>query len=105
MWRYQHYHWHKFHRYGGHRGFHPFMLVFPLLFLLVFGGVILKFLFWILPFLLVAWLISKAVRGFGGCGFSEDKHHGDKLKHEDLSDEKPKRQYVQTSDGDWVEII
>jgi hypothetical protein len=105
MWHNQHHDWHKFHRYGGHRGFHPFMLVFPLLFLFVFGGFIFKFLLWVAPFLLIAFLISKAVRGFGWCENNYDEHRADKLKNEDISEEKPKRRYVQTGEGQWVEII
>ena len=105
MGRYHHHHMHHFHRYGGHRGFHPLMLVFPLLFLLVFGGLIFKFLLWIAPFLLVLWLVSKVTRGFGGCESRYNDHSGDKLKNDDYSDEKPKRRYIETSDGQYVEII
>ncbi len=96
MGRYHYQYGHKQHY--GQRGFHPFMLIFPLLFLLVFGGLIFKLLLWIAPVLLVLWLVRKLV-----CSHHDDDR-GDKLKNDDM-DDKPKRRYVETSDGQWVEII
>lgn len=107
MWRNQYHQWnrHPYHFHHGHRHFNPLMLLFPLLFLVFFGGFILKFLLWIAPFLLVLWLVSKVVRGIGGCQTNHHYDGGDKLKNDEYDDEKPKRKYVETSDGQWVEII
>jgi hypothetical protein len=122
MWRYRGRYGNR-HPYGfyNRRGFgrgNPFMWLIPLLLLVLFGGFIFKFLFWIAPFLLIMWGVSKIMgwnhhhhsysrldrdfRGFGHHGSFDDS---EKVKNDEYDDDKPKRQYIQTSDGQWVEIV
>jgi hypothetical protein len=99
MWRYHHRS--PYHR-GWHRHGNPLFLILPILFLIVFGGFILKVVLWILPFVFIAWVINKMVRAHHGGGSYYD---GEKPKNDLTDDDKPKRRYVETSDGQWVEII
>jgi hypothetical protein len=95
-------HWNK-HPYH-YRRFNPLMLIVPVLFLVFFGGFILKMLLWVIPFLLIAWGVSKVV----GHHRREGYYHYDpseKLKNDDYEEEKRKVRYVQAEDGQWVEII
>lgn len=115
MGRYHHHHWQGHHHgHWGRRGFNPLGLIVPIVLLFVFGGFIFKALLWVLPFLLIAWGVSKITGwSFASCpskfgNFNKyddgDDYRSDKLKN-DYTDDKPKRDYVQTSDGQWVEII
>ena len=80
-----------------HGGFFWPGLLFVGLFLLVFG----KFLF---PLLLLGFLIGPFI--FWMKGMSGHRGWGDKSKRGDwYGEEKPKRNYRQTADGQWVEIV
>ncbi len=90
-------------RYGGYRraGFAWPWLLFGFLFLVVFGKFLwplLLILFFAVPFFF--WM-KGARRWRGDWG-----QWGDWSKRKnDEYDEKPKRRYTQTPDGEWVEIV
>jgi hypothetical protein len=120
MWRYRGRYGNRnpygFYYRRGYWGGNPLMWLIPLLLLVLFGGFIFKMLFWLAPFLLLAWGVSKLMgwnhhgHGHHHHNFRHYGHHGnfddgDKLKNEELDEDKPKRQYIQTGDGQWVEII
>lgn len=104
-----HKHWghYRYHHIGSHWGRHPrggalwFLPGMILLFVLVFG--VMKLLW---P-LLVIGFIFMVIKGASRSIWCEQGKPSDKLKN----DEKPKRdtaddrRYMQTEDGDWLEII
>ena len=85
--------------YGGYyrRGFAWPWLLFGFLFLVVFGRFLLPLLF--VPLLIGLFFFGmKCARCWGEWGDSSKRKN-------DEYDEKPKRHYAQTADGDWVEIV
>ncbi|HEX2908415.1 MAG TPA: hypothetical protein VHO69_16195 [Phototrophicaceae bacterium] len=106
--RQQHHYWrqHRYDRRGGAFFFWPGLI---LVFFLLFG--VFKFLW---PLLLIGLFVAVAKRATGTPrrywdGSSPDDQ--EKRKHNELDGEKTKRteddqrRYVQTEDGEWLEII
>ena len=106
-------HHYRHHGWHGPRPFMGFFFFIPVLMMLFFGFVLLKFLW---PLLLIGIgiaLFSRSRRGDWGRGgfgprrgdWGQDWH--EKFKNE--WDDKPKHdddhRYTRTADGDWVEIV
>ncbi|NWF70830.1 MAG: hypothetical protein HXY40_17230 [Chloroflexi bacterium] len=104
MTRHKHYWNHTWKPYHMHRGRHRggWMLLPLFLFLfLLFSGLLWKVLFFGGVIFFALWALGKAKTG--GLCFGEDEKRKNDLEMHD--EEKPKRQYIQTSDGQQIEII